>query len=343
MSEVEDKLVLLNPGPVNLTSRVRNALTKPDLCHREPEFSRLQGRIRSAVINVYGLSKKDYASVLLTGSGTLAVESMITSLIPPNGKLLVLANGVYGERIQRMALAHGIKQTVVAHRWGKELDMDRIEAQLADDGETSHVAVVHHETTTGRLNDLATVGALCQRYRKEFLVDAVSSFGSEDLHFDKWNITACAASANKCLHGAPGVSFVVGRRASFVDLKAGKPRSVYLDLSNYWQEQEKGFSPFTHAVHVFYAFDEALKELKETGGRRARQKRYEKLASLIRSRAQELGLIRYLTTGPLACSLTAFCLPKNTSYEQLHDPLRDAGFVIYARQSSGQANQHNPG
>jgi len=151
---VEDKLVLLNPGPVNLTSRVRNALTKPDLCHREPEFSRLQGHIRSALINVYELSKEEYGSVLLTGSGTLAVESMITSLIPRHGKLLVLANGVYGERIQKMAQAHGINHAVVAHQWGKELDMARIEAQLADDGEVSHVAVVHHETTTGCLNDL---------------------------------------------------------------------------------------------------------------------------------------------------------------------------------------------
>ena len=232
-----------------------------------------------------------------------------------------------------MAQAHRINHAVVAHQWGKELDMERIEAQLADDGEISHVAVVHHETTTGRLTDLATVGALCQRYKKAFLVDAVSSFGSEDLHFDKWNITACAASANKCLHGAPGVSFVVGRRTSFADLEAGESRSVYLDLSSYWQEQERGFSPFTHAVQVFYAFDEALAELQETGGQRARKKRYEKLASLIRSRAQEIGLIRYLTTGPLACSLTALQLPKSTSYEQLHDSLRDAGFVIYAGQA----------
>jgi len=259
---------------------------------------------------VYKLSRKDHGSVLLTGSGTLAVESMITSLVPPHGKLLVLANGVYGERIQKMAQAHAIKHAVVVHQWGESLDMARIEAQLADDGEISHVAVVHHETATGRLNDLATMGELCQRYKKAFLVDAVSSFGSEDLNFDKWNITACAASANKCLHGAPGVSFVIGRRASFGALKAGKPRSVYLDLSSYWQEQERGFSPFTHAVHVFYAFDEALAEFEETGGQRARREHYQRLASLIRNRAQDIGLIRYLTEGPLACSLTAFCLPK---------------------------------
>ena len=267
MSKVKDKLVLLNPGPVNLTSRVREALTKPDLCHREPEFSRLQGHIRSALIDVYALSKEEYGSVLLSGSGTLAVESMITSLVPRHGKLLVLANGVYGERIQKMAQAHRIKHAVVVDGWGEELDTARIETQLVDDREVSHLAVVHHETTTGRLNDLAAIGELCRRYEKALLVDAVSSFGSEDLQFDEWNITACAASANKCLHGAPGASFVIGQRASFADLEAGKSRSVYLDLSSYWQEQERGFSPFTPAVHVFYAFDEALAELEELGGR----------------------------------------------------------------------------
>lgn len=329
---MEDKLVLLNPGPVNLTSRVRSALTKPDLCHREPEFSRLQSNIRSAILGVYKLSKKDYGSVLLTGSGTLAVESMITSLVPPNGKLLVVENGVYGERIKRIAQTHGMEHVAVAHQWGEELDVARIEAQLAGDGAISHVAAVHHETTTGRLNDLAAVGVLCRRHKKALLIDAVSSFGSEDIRFDEWGITACAASANKCLHGAPGVSFVVGRRASLIGLKAENSRSVYLDLSGYWQEQERGLSPFTHAVHIFYALNEALEELEEIGGQVVRKEYYQELASLIRDRADDVGLIRHLTSGMLACSLTAFQLPPNTLYRQLHDPLREAGFVIYAGQ-----------
>jgi len=304
---------------------------QPDVCHREPEFSHLQERIRAGLLKVYNLGK-NYVSILLTGSGTVAVESMVTSLVPRGGKLLILANGVYGERILRIAECHGIAHVILAHGWGEELDAARVEELLQKDGEISHVAVVHHETTTGRLNDLQMVGTFSQRYGTDLLVDATSSFGAEDMRFDEWGITACAASANKCLHSVAGAAFVVAQRPKLEKCLTEPARSVYMNLGAYYKSQEEGSSPFTHAVQVFYALDEALAEFMESGGWTVRRDRYQKLASLVRQGAQRLGLYPYLSHGALASALTAFHLPENVSYQQLHDQLRDKGFVIYAGQ-----------
>ena len=127
MEEVHSPLILLNPGPVNLTHRVRNALLSPDICHRETEFRELQKDIRMGLLEVYGLSHTEYASIVLTGSGTVSVEAMVTSLVPYSGKLLVLANGVYGERIQKIAQSHRIAHSILRNEWGEELDRAKIE------------------------------------------------------------------------------------------------------------------------------------------------------------------------------------------------------------------------
>ena len=322
--------VLLNPGPVNLSRRVREALTKPDLCHREVEFADLQRRIRAGLLRAYELSAADYTSVLLSGSGTAAVEAMISSLVPANGRLLVTVNGVYGERIARIASAHGIPHEALTLPWGAEIDPAAVEAALTADPRISHVALIHHETTTGRLNALPEIGQVCRRLDRRLLVDAVSSFGAEAIPFDDANIEACAVSSNKCLHGAAGAAFVICRRASLAAGSAG--RSVYLDLRTHWLEQEKDSCAFTPAVPVLYALDEALSEFFEQGGQHARRDRYLALATMVRARMAGLGVAAYLTGGPLASALTAFALPAHTTYQALHDRLRAAGFVIYAGQ-----------
>ncbi|MBI2552383.1 2-aminoethylphosphonate--pyruvate transaminase [Candidatus Uhrbacteria bacterium] len=324
-------MILLNPGPVNVSERVRRALMQSDMCHRENEFSVLQEAVRQGLLAVYGLPKARYTSVILTGSGTAAVEAMVTSIVPPNGKLLMLKNGVYGERIAAIAKAHGIAFTMVEHEWGQELDRYRIEEALKSDPAISHIAAIHHETTTGRLNDLGMISELARTYGKVLLIDGVSSFGGEELNFDEWNIGAVCATANKCLHGIPGISFVVVRRELLEQIDF-QPRSVYLDLRGYYREQERGGTPFTQTVQVLYALDEALREFQEQGGWRARHEKYRQLAQYIRTRAQELGIKMYLEEGMLASTLTAFRLPHGMSYQTLHDHLKAAGFIIYAGQ-----------
>jgi len=326
-------MILLNPGPVTLSARVRAALNRPDLCHRESEFAQLQGRIREKLLRVYELDPARYAAVLLTGSGTSAMEAMVSSLGPAHGKLLVIENGVYGERLSKIATIHGIPHVSLAFGWGEEIDTQRLRIALDEHQDVSHVAVVHHETTTGRLNDVEPIARLCRQRHVDLLLDAVSSFGAEELDFDGCGITACAATANKCLHGVPGMSFVILRRDALRQDNVPQ-RTLYLDLNTYCREQDRGGTPYTQSVQTFYALDEALAEFEELGGWRARHRCYAALADQVRHGLVQLGIRPLLRDGASSVVLNAYHLPRGIAYERLHDHLKAHGFVIYSGQGA---------
>lgn len=324
-------MILLNPGPVNLSERVRQALLRPDLCHREPEFSDLQSGIRRKLLEVYGLSPGGWTAVLLTGSGTAAVEAMVSSLVPENGKLLVIENGVYGERISKIAEIYRMNHTRLSYLWGAAIEPAILERKLDEMPDITHVAVIHHETTTGRLNALGEIGRICKGRRVSLMVDGVSSFGAEALEFEEWGIDACAATANKCLHGVPGVSFVILRRDALSPERTAR-RNLYLDVASYSRMQDQGGTPFTQSVQTFYALDEALNEFRNEGGWPSRHRRYRDLSGFVREGLIRFGVKPLLPAGASSVVLNAFCLPQGVSYAELHDRLKESGFVIYAGQ-----------
>jgi 2-aminoethylphosphonate-pyruvate transaminase len=326
---------LLNPGPVTLTERVRRALLRDDACHREPDFADLARRVRARVLQVYPAAAATHTLALLTASGTGAVEAMLGSLVPRDGLALVVANGVYGERAAQMLAAHRTPHEVVASPWTSAMDVDavvrRLDAPPAPGAvRPTHVFAVHHETTTGRLNDVAALGAACKARGVPLLLDAVSSFGAEAIDFDAWSVTACAATANKCLHGVPGLSFVVVARAA-LEAHVAAP-SVYLDLRRYAAPLERGEVPFTPGVQALFALDEALGELEDGGGAPARLARYRGLSARLRAGLAAVGIETLLDEQAYASMLTSFRMPRGVAYATLHDRLRAAGFVIYAGQ-----------
>lgn len=327
-----DKLCLLNPGPVTLTGRVRDALRRRDLCHREPEYAALQNDVRDRLTRVYDETAGDYAAVLLTGSGTAAVEAMVDSFVPRDGKALVVANGVYGQRMATMLERHAKPFTLVCAEWMDAIDLTSVQRCLSLDASITHVLTVHHETTTGRLNDIPALAAVCRRYGKPILLDAVSSFAGEAIDFRAWNIVAAAATANKCLHGVPGVSFVVAQRSLFAQQESAAT-TLYLDLFQALEQQEQGGTPFTPAVQSVYALQEALRELDAAGGWLARNEHYRNLSQLVRNGLAALD-IETLLSDPAAYSsiLTSFRLPRGLSFDELFRGLREVGFVIYAGQ-----------
>ncbi|KVQ76378.1 2-aminoethylphosphonate aminotransferase [Burkholderia ubonensis] len=321
-------MLLLNPGPVTLTERVRRSLLQPDLCHRESEFFDLQDEARARLVAAYGLDPAEWAAVLMTGSGTAAVESMIAALVPQGGKLLVIENGVYGERIAQIATQYAIAHEVLEHEWMQAPDLAQIAARL-DAGGFSHVAVIHHETTTGRLNDLGAIADVCRARGVKLLVDGVSSFGAEAIDFAGGDIDAVAATANKCLHGVPGAAFVIVRRSA---LAQAASRTYYLDLGRLAKLQDQRNTPFTPSVHAYYALVEALREFDEAGGWRARHARYKALADQVQAGLAARGMPLVLPEGASSVVLRAYRLPQGVTYEQLHDGLKARGFVIYAGQ-----------
>ncbi|MEY1589909.1 2-aminoethylphosphonate aminotransferase [Burkholderia sp. Bmkn7] len=321
-------MLLLNPGPVTLTERVRRSLLQPDLCHRESEFFDLQDEARARLVAAYELDPAEWTAVLMTGSGTAAVESMIAALVPQDGKLLVIENGVYGERITQIATQYGIAHDVLKHEWMQAPDLAQIAARL-DAGGYSHVAVIHHETTTGRLNDLGAIAGVCRSRGVKMLVDGVSSFGAEAIDFAGGDIDAVAATANKCLHGVPGAAFVIVRRSA---LAKAASRTYYLDLGRLAKLQDQRNTPFTPSVHAYYALVEALREFDEAGGWRARHAHYKALADQAQAGLAARGMPLVLPEGESSVVLRAYRLPQGVTYETLHDGLKARGFVIYAGQ-----------
>ncbi|AOJ89110.1 2-aminoethylphosphonate aminotransferase [Burkholderia sp. MSMB0856] len=321
-------MLLLNPGPVTLTERVRRSLLQPDLCHRESEFFDLQDEARARLVAAYELDPAEWAAVLMTGSGTAAVESMIAALVPRDGKLLVIENGVYGERITQIATQYGIAHDVLKHEWMQAPDLAKI-AERLDAGGYSHVAVIHHETTTGRLNDLGAIADVCRARGVKMLVDGVSSFGAEAIDFAGGTIDAVAATANKCLHGVPGAAFVIVRRSA---LAKAASRTYYLDLGRLAKLQDQRNTPFTPSVHAYYALVEALREFDEAGGWRARHAHYKALADQAQAGLAARGMPLVLPEGASSVVLRAYRLPQGVTYETLHDGLKARGFVIYAGQ-----------
>ncbi len=323
--------ILLNPGPVTISERVRATLQQEDLCHREPEFAELMIDIKKRLVNVYQDSAKGYEAIIMTGSGTCAVEAMISSFLPKKGKILIISNGVYGERIARMVETHGKQSVLIKSAWPEPMNLEEAERILKSDSSITHVSAIHNETTTGRLNDLDALGALCKKYDKPLLLDAVSSFAGERIEFEKWNVAALASTANKCIHGIPGLAFVIARRDLFEKEKSAAA-TLYLDLYEYYEKQKNGFSPFTQATHVAVALWEALKEMEETGGWQMRTARYREISERIRRELDSMGVKSFLNESDYCSMLSSFHLPEAYTYDQLHDELKQAGFVIYAGQ-----------
>jgi 2-aminoethylphosphonate-pyruvate transaminase len=322
--------VLLNPGPANTAPAVRQALVIPDLCHREPEFFSIMRECRERLVSLAGCAES-FAAVLLAGSGTAAVEAAIASAVPPGRALLVVNNGVYGDRMLAMARAHGIPAETLAYDLVTPVAPADVERALRARPDVSHVALVHHETTTGLLNPVGEVARTAARLDRRTIVDATSSLFGEPLDVAGEGIDLVTASANKCLQGIAGVAFVLGRRSALERLRGHPPRSVYLDLARHHAAQEHDNTPFTPAVQVLHAMRQALLDLeRETVP--ARIARYAANARVLRRGMAALGFEILVPEGARSSILTTFRLLPGLAYDPLHDAMKRRGYVIYAGQ-----------
>jgi 2-aminoethylphosphonate-pyruvate transaminase len=322
--------ILLNPGPANTSPRVRHALVTPDLCHREPEFFEVMRECRARLVRAAGAAPA-FDAVLFTGSGTAAVEAALASAVPDGRALLIVNNGVYGDRMLRIARAHRIPAEVLTYDFTTPVAPADVATALGAHPGISHVAVVHHETTTGLLNPVEAVADVAAAAGRRVIVDAMSSLFGEPLDVTREGFDFVTASANKCLQGIPGVSFVLARRAALEALRGRPPRSVYLDLYTHWATQEQDNTPFTPAVQVLHAMREALLELEEEGVA-ARIARYGENCRVLRRGMAALGFDILVPEGARSQILTTFRLRPGLGYDALHDAMKRRGYIIYAGQ-----------
>jgi len=331
-------VILLNPGPVNVSERVRQALQRPDICHRESDFADLMQGIREKLLLAFAPKVvAQYVALLVTGSGTAAVEAAVTSCIAPGRRLMVIKNGVYSQRIAAIAAAHKIQTAELPGEWDQRFNVEPIPVALRQNNAIQVVAAVHHETSTGMLNPIKEIGAIAKKAGRTLLVDGVSSLAGEEIDFTACNVGLIAGSSGKCIQGFPGLGFILVRRDIMEQMVNYERRSVYFHLPTYYKEQEEGSVPFTPAVQLYYAFDEALNELLEEGVAN-RVARYRKMARIIRNWMRAIRMKFYLREPLWSSSLTAFHLPEGVYYDHLHDLLRERGYIIYAGQAQLAAN-----
>ncbi|TKB79718.1 MAG: aminotransferase class V-fold PLP-dependent enzyme [Nitrospira sp.] len=325
-------MILLNPGPVNVSDRVRQALLRPDICHRESECAELIHGIRQKLLKAFVPgAESEYAAVLLTGSGTAAVEAAMLSSLPAGARLLVINNGVYGERLSAIAGPQRLGIPDLKFEWQGRPDPEQVRLALRRHPEALAVALVHHETTTGLANPVKELAEVIDGQNRTSLVDSVSGLAGEPLDIAGSKLPVVAGTAGKCIQGFPGVSFVLIRKGFLERMRTYPKRTIYLHLPHYYEEQERGSIPFTPAVQLYYAFDEALSELLEEGVAN-RIQRYKQAATLIRKRMTALGVIALLPPELQSNTITSYHLPTGLSYPVLHDRLKERGYVIYAGQ-----------
>lgn len=322
---------LFTPGPLTTSATVKQAMLR-DLGSRDSEFIGVVQRIRRSLLDVAGLGPgSGYEAVLMQGSGTFCIESVLSSVIPTDGKLLVIVNGAYGDRIASIAERHKIPTVVLRFGEAELPDVAQIETTLEADSSITDVAVVHCETTSGIMNPIEAIGNVVKKHERTYFVDSMSAFGAVVFDFQACQIDYLVSSANKCIEGVPGFAFAVCRRESLLSIE-GRARTVSLDLLAQWKGLEaNGQFRFTPPTHAILAFGQALHELELEGGVKGRADRYRANYECLVEGMRQMGFVEYVARELQGYIITSFLYPNHESFEfgEFYNRLNDRGFVIY--------------
>lgn len=322
--------ILLNPGPATTTDTVKYAQVVPDICPREKEFCQVMKYVSSELTRLVA-DTEDYTTVLFGGSGTAAVDSILSS-VANDGVIIIINNGVYGERMCEIAEAYRLDWAEFQSPYDCAVDLKELQEFILNfPRKVSYLAVVHNETTTGLLNDIEKIGGICREKNIQMIVDAMSSFAAIPIQMKKMNISYLAASSNKNLQGMAGISFVIAKKIELQKQKEIQPANYYLNLYVQYQYFIKtGQMRFTPPVQTIYALKQALIELKEEGIDE-RYKRYSELWEILVAGFSRLGLKHLISKENHSKLITAIIEPDCTAYDfnHIHDYFYKNGITIY--------------
>lgn len=311
MTHTSGRHFLQIPGPTNVPDRILNAMHRPTIDHRGPEFARLGGDILSRIGSVFGTSNP---VVIYPSSGTGAWEAALVNTLSPGDRILMFETGHFASLWHAMAERLDLKPEYLPGDWRSGADPDAIESALADD--TDHqikaVCVVHNETSTGVTSQIADIRKAIDRAKHPalFMVDTISSLGSIDYRMDDWGVDVTVAGSQKGLMLPPGLAFnAFSDKALKISRTAGLPKS-YWDWGDILTANKNNFFPYTPATNLLYGLREAIDMLLEEGLEQvfARHARH---AAATQKAVQGWGL-ELLCTNPaeLSNSLTAVMLPE---------------------------------
>ena len=327
--------LLFTPGPLTTSPAVKQAMLV-DIGSRDPHFVAKIQNVRENILAAGGVSSDDgFECVIVQGSGTFGVESTLTSAVPLQGsKILVVANGAYGYRMAEICRIHGIDFSVLAFAENEVPTAQAVKVALENDVSLTHVAVVHHETTTGSLSPIDDIARAVKSVRGDdvtLVVDSMSGFGALPIDLTAGNIDYLVSSANKCLESVPGFSFVIAKRNKLEATKYNT-RTLALDLFSQWRGLESnGQFRFTPPTHAILAMDQALREFEEEGGAVGRLARYRHNHSILIMRMTKLGYELYIDEEIQGPIISTFLTPsdKEFDFEMLYDKMASRGISIY--------------
>lgn len=322
------KKMQFSPGPVMTSDKLKASLNHPDLNHRREDFMQIVASIRKLLISLFK-ANDEYTTVVVSGSGTAANETALSSLIKPGEEVLLIKNGMFGERLDEILSCYQYPLHRLEYIWGERPKVDEIEAKLKTNENIKWICIVFHETSTGMINPISEIGQLSQKYNRKFFVDCVSAVAGEDVNVVRDHIDACTSSSNKCVASIPGASFVCVRRSVVPKLGTEIPRrNVYLNLQKHIDAADKkNQTPNTSAVNAFVALDFALKELFEEGLEN-RIQRHKKCAKILHDGFTKLSLPILIPEPYRSNTATLVTLPLKVNNDEFLLELERKGFVI---------------
>ncbi len=320
---------LLTPGPLTTSAATKQAMLH-DWGSRDATFIETNRRVRDSLLDI-AEARETHVCVPVQGSGTFAVEATIGTLLPRDGKALVLVNGAYGKRMARIVEILGRSLCVLETPEDTPPDIADLDAALFADPDITHVLAVHCETTSGLLNPIEIIAETVADHGRRLLIDAMSAFGAIPLSAREIPFDAVMASSNKCLEGVPGMGFALIRRDT-IEAAAGNAHSLSLDLHDQWVNMENTKQwRFTPPTHVIVAFDAAIEQFRQEGGVEGRGARYSANCRVLVEGMRELGFETLLPDRLQAPIIVTFKMPADPKFdfEAFYDALKDKGYVIY--------------
>ena len=325
--------ILLTPGPLNCHNLIKSHMMA-DFGSRDTYFIKKIANIRYKLLKIAKVDNT-YSTVLIPGSGTYGVESVLSS-IPKEAKLAIFSNGAYGKRMVDIAEINNLNYIHVEGKNDKIVSPDLVKETLDTNSDVTHVSVIHNETTTGILNPIHDIGSTINQVNGDirYIVDAMSSFGGIPIDMVGANIDYLISSSNKCIESVP-ISYVIAKRDALEETE-GHERSLSLALYRQWINLENQlqfrFTPPTHAV---VAFDHALNILIAEGGVSTRNSRYKMYNDILRKRMNKLGFDSYLTYNQ-GCIISTFKYPSNFNFNKFYSLLEKRNVIIYPGKLSGE-------
>jgi 2-aminoethylphosphonate-pyruvate transaminase len=321
---------LLTPGPLTTSFPVKEAMLR-DWGSWDEDFRAMTRELRARILSMIGPGAAEYDCVPVQGSGSYAVEAMLGSFVPRDGKVLVLSNGAYGQRAAKTLDYIGRAKVVLDK--GDYLPPRGAEVAeiLAGDPAITHVLAIHCETSSGILNPVEEIAEAVKEAGRQLLIDSMSAFGALPLDPAALGCTAFVSSANKCIEGVPGFGFVIVRKDVLAASK-GNAHSLSLDLHDQWQVMEKtGQWRFTPPTHAVAAFITALRAHEAEGGVAARGARYANNRDVMVEGMRALGFETLLDDRWLSPIIVTFFCPADPAFDfaRFYDLMKARGFIIY--------------